>query len=128
MKLEHVGYNVPEPAAQAEWWAANLGFEIVHKGPAPQDCRFIRDSSGTMMLELYHNPPDRPAPDLGGIDPLDMHIALWSDDVSADLARLEKAGAKKLSVSDTPELTIAMLRDPWGMPFQLAHRATRLLK
>ena len=127
MKLEHIGYNVPDPAAMADWWAANLGFEIVLRGPAPQDCRFVRDSSGTMMLELYHNPADKPAPDWASASPLDMHIAVWSDDVDADAARLVAAGATLLELAHKDDLSLAMLRDPWGVALQMINRKSRLL-
>ena len=128
MKLEHVGYNVPEPAAMADWWQAHLGFEIVFRGPAPEDGRFLRDSSGQMLLELYHNPADRATPDYASRPATDMHVAIWSDDVEGDAARLARAGAKVEEVVKKPSLALASVRDPWGVPIQLIWRAAPMLK
>lgn len=128
MKLEHVAFDVADPDGMANWWVKNLGFEIVFKDEGPSRCRFIRDSSGQMTFELYHNPPTTPVPDYPNMDPLNLHIAIWSEDVEKDASRLVKAGAKKLSSTHKPGLDLVMLRDPWGMPLQFVHRAKPMLK
>lgn len=127
MKLEHVGYNVPDPAAMADWWVANLGFEVVFRGDDEAECRFIRDDSGMMCLELYRN-KSLPMPDYRAADPGLMHVALWSEDTVTDAKRLVEAGATMVSEAHTPGLDIAILRDPWGFPVQFAHRTKPMLK
>jgi glyoxylase I family protein len=58
------------------------------------------------------------------MDPLLLHVAFVCDDIPATLERLMKAGAKL----DSPLQTIpsgdqiAILRDPWSLPIQLARR------
>jgi len=125
MKLEHVALNVPEPAKMAEWWCENFSMEIVSSGPPPTDCRFIRDCSGTMCLELYHNPVE--TPDYAAKVPLELHIAFECDNPEAQAERLVAAGAK-IEVIERPDgMTLVMMRDPWGICFQLCKRPEPIL-
>lgn len=126
MKLEHVALNVPDPAKMADWWCRNFGMELAFSGPPPVDCRFIRDCSGTMCLELYHNPPE--TPDYAAKVPLELHIAFVCDDPEEEAKRFVDAGAK-LEVLERPNgMTLAMMRDPWGVCFQLCKRTNPILK
>lgn len=126
MKLEHVALNVREPAKMAEWWCENLGMETIYSGSSPIDCRFIRDCSGTMCLELYHNPSE--APDYAAKVPLELHIGMECDDPESEAERLVAAGAK-LEVVERPRgMTLVMMRDPWGVCFQLCRRPEPTLK
>ena len=120
MKLEHVAYNVAEPQKLMDWWCANLGFTQVH--PA-----FIVDSSGKMAMEFYHN-ETAPIPDYAAMNAMSTHIALLSEDVDADVARLTAAGAVLLNVVHQPGFDMALLRDPFGMALQLVKRGTPVLK
>ena len=56
MKIEHIGYQVESPAEAAEWYVANLNFRIVRSGGAPAHARFLADSVGTSIIEIYNNP------------------------------------------------------------------------
>ena len=75
------------------------------------------------MLEIYNNPAVQ-APDYFRVDPLILHLAFRCEDIPATLERLVQAGA----TVESPLQTIpngdrlAMLRDPWGVPIQLAQR------
>jgi len=71
----------------AKWYKDNLGMKIVREGPAPANMRFISDSGGNMMLELYNNPPDE-VPDYPAMNPLSLHIAFMVDDVKAITKKL----------------------------------------
>lgn len=55
MKLEHVAVNVSDPVAMAKWYVENLGMQIAFELDQPPHTRFLRDSSGKMMLEIYNN-------------------------------------------------------------------------
>ena len=33
MNIEHVAFNVPDPAAAAEWYARHLGMRVVRRVP-----------------------------------------------------------------------------------------------
>ncbi len=127
MKFEHVAFNVPEPAAMAAWYEIHLGLEIVRALSQAPHTHFLRDSSGAMMLEIYQNPPDS-VPEYCKMDPLLFHLAFVSEDPSKDKQRLLNAGAKleeELHLDDGSH--IVMLRDPWGVCFQLCKRGVPLL-
>ena len=124
MDIEHVAYTMEDPAAAAEWYARNLGLRIVHRGGPPAHGRFLADSSGHVMMEIYNNPKVS-VPDYRAMDPLVLHVALEAPDVRAARKRLLAAGAGAVGDVDVTAdgSTIAVVRDPWGFPIQLVHRA-----
>jgi glyoxylase I family protein len=129
MKIEHVALQVPDPVGMADWYCANLGCVIARKGGPPINGRFLLDGSGQVMLELYSNPAVA-IPDYASMDPLLVHVAWLSEDITADVERLVKAGAR---VADAPSKTpagdtLAMLRDPWHVSLQLITRAQPMIK
>ncbi len=128
MKIEHFALQVPDPVAMAEWYVQHLGCTIARAGGAPSRGRFLKDSSGSVMLEVYKN-PQVPVPDYTGMSPLLLHLAFISAAPAADRGRLLKAGAtlaEDLSTSPTGDQFV-MLRDPWGIPLQLAKRVVPML-
>ncbi len=128
MKIEHMAWQVEDPAAAAAWYVEHLRFEIRRgRGDAAVPFFFLADQSGAVMIEIYRNPA-APVPDYRAMDPLVLHLALVSDDVAADRERLLNAGAIAVSHETTPAGDeVAMLRDPWGFPIQLCRRAEPML-
>lgn len=128
MKIEHLGLNVENSIEMAEWYCENLGFVIKRKTDAPVHARFMVDSSGEGMIEIYSN-EETQIPDYFTIDPSTLHIAFVADDIDEQFEKLLTAGATVLSAPETIETgdRLAMLRDPWGVPIQLCKRAQALL-
>lgn len=119
MKLEHVAFDVAEPEAAIAWWCEHLGMRRSAPGSA-----FLMDSSGTAGLEIYRSAATDSPPRWGAMHPTAAHVAFASDDIKADVARLVAAGATLVSEDVGEDGTgLAMLRDPWGLPVQLARRA-----
>ena len=112
----------------AEWYVKHLGFSIARKGGEPSHARFLADSSGSVMLEIYRNPAAS-VPDYRKADPLLMHVAYSSDNPAAERDRLVRAGAEVVDeLTTTPSGDdIVMLRDPWGVPIQLVKRAKPMI-
>lgn len=128
MRIEHLALNVADPAGMARWYGEHLGMTIARHRRGGVEAFFLLDSTGNTMLEVYTNPPDQ-VPDYPRRDPLLFHLAFCSDDVEADYARLLAAGATTV---EAPHRTgdgdgLAMVRDPWGIPIQLACRAQPML-
>jgi glyoxylase I family protein len=123
MRMEHIGLQVSDPVAMADWYMEHLGFICKRAGDPPVSVRFIADESGQILLEIYHN-PTVPTPDYWQMDPLLLHLAFECEEVTAATERLIRAGATLYSpLLITPSGDqLAMLRDPWGLPIQLAHR------
>jgi len=128
MNLEHVAFNVADPAAVADWYCKNAGMKIVRQSGAPAFGHFVADARGQMMLELYHH-PTASVPDYRAMNPLVLHIAFQVDDVAAVREKLIQAGAAAegdiFSNDDGDHL--AMLRDPWGLALQLIRRTRRMI-
>ena len=115
MKIEHVAFQVADPAAMADWYAKHLGFCVRRSSDEPVVARFMADVSGAVMLEVYHN-PKIPVPDYASMDPARMHVAFLCDDLPGTIARLAAAGASLVGGPETlGEDELAMLRDPWGL-------------
>lgn len=128
MKIEHVALQVPDPVALADWYVTNLGMQVVRSFGPPAHARFIADDAGQTVLEVYNN-PKASVTDYRKLDPLHVHIAFTAEDVPAMRQRLLTAGATaegEVSVTDTGD-TLAMVRDPWGIPVQLVKRAKALV-
>jgi len=127
MRIEHVGYQVAEPAAMANWYVQHLGFTVKRSADAPVPVRFLADPSGQVMIEIYNN-PKASLPDYFAADPLLFHLAFVCDAVPETAHRLKAAGATLVS---GPEMIkgdeLAMLRDPWGVPIQLCRRGSRMV-
>jgi catechol 2,3-dioxygenase-like lactoylglutathione lyase family enzyme len=128
LKMEHVALNVPDPTAMADWYCKHLGLEIARSLSNPPYTHFLRDSEGSMMMEIYKNPPDQ-VPEYGKMHHLLLHLAFVSADIDTDKARLLGAGATLVqdeTLADGSRLV--MLRDPWGLSIQLCRRATPMLR
>jgi glyoxylase I family protein len=127
MKLEHFALNVIDPVAMAKWYVEHLGLKIVRQVADAPYTHFLADSSGTILLEIYNNPPDQ-VPSYAAMDPLQLHVAFVSEDPEADKIALLDAGAtfvEELLFDDGSHL--AMLRDPWGLAIQLCKRGDPML-
>jgi uncharacterized glyoxalase superfamily protein PhnB len=123
VKIEHVAWQVADPAAVADWYCEHLGFTVKRSADAPVPVRFIADQTGGVMLEIYNNPA-ADVPEYAEQHPLVLHLAMVSDDPAADADRLLAAGATFVEeVGPTEDGDhLFMLRDPWGLALQLAKR------
>ena len=128
LRLEHVALNVADPRAMADWYVAHLGMRVVRRVEGPPHTRFLVDSAGATVVELYENPEAR-IPDYLRMDPLELHLAFDSRAPDADRDELVRAGATALSDDRLPDGSrLLMLRDPWGLALQLCARATPLVE
>lgn len=128
MKMEHVALNVSEPLAMAAWYRDHMGFEIVRSMATPPFTHFLRETAGTMMIEIYLNPPDE-VPRYAGMNPLLLHLAFVSADPEKDKSRLIAAGATFVEEQrPAPGTHLVILRDPWGLAIQLVKRDKPLLR
>ena len=128
MRIEHVAFNVEDPLSMARWYVEHLGFEVRRRVMESPWAHFMVDSTGSTMLEIYGN-PDVPLPDSRAMHAGTLHLALLSEDVEADIARLSAAGGNlDGDIQNTPAGdTLAFVRDPWGFTLQLVKRAQPML-
>ena len=128
MRLEHIAFNVEDPAAVAAWYCEHLDMRIVRSFAEPPQIHFLADSAGKSLIEIYSNP-------LGSfIDyrqhhPVTFHLAFAVDDMDAARQRLVAAGAALDGDVDNRANgdKLAFLRDPWGCAIQLVQRTTKMI-
>ena len=128
MKIEHIALNVPDPAAIADWYVANLGMQVVRQSGAPTYTTFLADSDGDTVLELYRF-DGAPLPDYAAQDPMVLHLAFASANAVEQAGKLAVAGAQlqgEPRATDGGD-TLIFLRDPWGIALQLVERSRPLL-
>ena len=125
MKIEHLALNVQDPAGMAAWYCKNLGMNVARTNGVGW---FLADAMGHTLLEIYTS-PSQPVPVYAEMDPQVLHLAFVSQDVQSDRQKLMAAGASACDeVSKAPSGdSFAMLRDPWGLPIQLAKRSEPLV-
>lgn len=128
IRFEHVAFNVPDARAAARWYCDHLGFVIVRQQGEPPYMSFVADSGRNMMFEFYTRD------DVALFDPSSMHdvtthVAMHTDDMDADRARLIAAGATASGeITLTPAGDkLCFLRDPHGVILQLCQRKVRML-
>lgn len=127
MKIEHFAINVSKPVEMTDWYVKHIGFKVVKQEKEAPHTAFLADDGGKVMLEIYNNPPDD-VPDYECMNPLILHLALYSENPAKDKERLIKAGASLISDDKLEDGShLVMLRDPWGLPLQLCKRAVSML-
>ena len=127
LAFEHLALNVADPVAVSDWYVEHFGMEVVRRGEPPVSMHFLADVSRRALIELYNNPVART--DLyRDLHPVQLHVAFTSADPAADADRLVAAGAMLVEHQRHADGThLVMLRDPWGLPIQLARRAVPML-
>jgi len=127
LPFEHLALNVSDPVAVADWYVTHVGMEVVRTGEPPVRMHFLTDAARAMLIELYFN-PSAPVDAYAAMSPLQLHLAFSSADPDADTARLVAAGATLVEHLRQPDGSqLVMLRDPWGLPIQLARRTVPML-
>jgi catechol 2,3-dioxygenase-like lactoylglutathione lyase family enzyme len=96
-RINHVHIKAADPRKAAEWWVEAFAFKIISDETRVFGDRFIRcDSGDGGMLVSISNA--RTGEKLGPADAAAHfgleHIAIESEDIEADIARLEKLGAR----------------------------------
>lgn len=124
MVFEHLAINVNYIRKMKDWYVDNVGLKVVSEQREAPFMTFLEDSSGRVILELYHR-PDEEITNFKTKHPLTFHMAFVSKNAEKDKIRLLAKGAsfvEEIKKADGSHLV--MLRDPWGLPLQLCHRAT----
>jgi catechol 2,3-dioxygenase-like lactoylglutathione lyase family enzyme len=128
MKIEHFAINVANPVEMAQWYETHLGMRIIKSANTAPYTHFLADESGNSLIEIYNNPANE-VPNYAKMNPLIIHLAFVSTDVTGDIKRLTQAGATLVEeVLPGDGTHLAMMRDPWGLAIQFCKRANPMLK
>src|SRR5712692_9323286 len=116
-RINHIHLKASDPRRTAEWYVGAFGFKIVNDETRAFGDRFIRCQSedGGMVVNISGARTDeRLGPGDAGAHHGLEHFGLDSEDIEADIARLEQHGAQLLEgpiqIPDGPR--IAFLRVP----------------
>jgi len=96
-RINHIHIKAADPRKAAEWWVGAFAFKIVSDETRPFGDRFVRcQADGGMLLSISNARTGEtlaPAGSDGARWGLE-HFAIESDDIEADIARLQRLGAK----------------------------------
>jgi len=97
-RINHIHIKAADPRKAAEWWVKAFAFKIVSDETRVFGDRFIRclTEDGGMTVSISNA---RTGEALGPADPAAHlvleHFAIESDNIEADIARLEQLGARR---------------------------------
>src|SRR5512135_3290884 len=120
LNIEHIGICVAAPISMGEWYRDHLGLRIVRSaGDDVDGVSFLIDGEGNTILELGRL-PEGPPLDGRSLLPLQLHIAVESEDPTAEAERLVRAGAELLGESPRDRYMgeKILVRDPWVYTIQ----------
>ena len=128
MRLEHIAFNVDDPAALAAWYVAHLGMRIARRLDEAPYIHFLADSAGKSLIEIYSD-PQGDVIDYGARHAVTFHLAFAVADMDAERQRLVAAGATlDGEINERPNGDrLAFLRDPWGYTIQLVQRESKMI-
>ena len=119
--IKHVEFVVQDPEAMVKWYSKHLGLREIRRGGGGDI--FVSDESGGTVLQLEDGKPD-----YGPRDAQEIHLAFKAEDVPELCGRLREAGAEmegEIVMTDDGD-EMALLRDPWGLAFQVLKRSEEL--
>lgn len=128
MIIEHLAFNVHNPAEVAAWYVKAFEMRLGRALGAPFFAHFVVDATGHTVLEFLNN-ANVPVPDYAAINPFNLHIAFLTTDIRAEHARLLTLGAtvEDAIATNAAGDQLVYLRDPWGLTVQLVQRVQPLL-
>lgn len=125
MIFEHFALNIHNVQERTLWYVNTIGLEIKSEQKEPPYMTFLADSTGRVIMELYHR-PDEVISDFKNQHPLTFHMAFVSENAEKDKDRLLEQGATFVEeVRKEDGSLLVMLRDPWGISLQLCQRTTK---
>ena len=116
LRLQCITVDAHNPLALAQFWAEALGWTVGEDG----------DDIGWWIERELKDPNQTDFPDILFLKVPDskavknrLHLDLRPDDQAAEVARLEKLGAKKIDIgqSTDPDTTWVVMADPEGNEF-----------
>jgi lactoylglutathione lyase len=133
MRLDHVGLQVADLAAAAEWYCAAFELEReieLRVDPIELDIVMLRNAEFGHRVELLHRPGSTPGlrapnPAVAALSECYTHVAFDVPDLDATHVRLLALGAGEVMVpQQSPERGVRMswVTDPEGNLIELVER------
>lgn len=93
-RFDHVGIAVESIEASLPFYTEKLGLSVCDETEIPGRVKIVKLDAGVVTLELLQYVDPLEKCDAEGRIPGVAHLAMWTDDVRADIDRLGKAGVK----------------------------------
>ncbi|MFI5710079.1 VOC family protein [Kribbella sp. NPDC051620] len=115
IRVQCVIYDAIDPAAQARFWAEVLGWRITHEVEKESVLEPPEGSpeDGIVPDILFVRVPENETKSLKNR----VHMDLRPDDQEAEIARVEKLGAKRASIGQDESVSWVVMTDPEGNEF-----------
>jgi predicted enzyme related to lactoylglutathione lyase len=111
--IDWLTIDAEDPAKLADFWCKALGYEVSYSSDESDAEREVgiqspdRKGWRILMLEVHDERKVKNR----------LHLDLRPDDQEAEVARLEKLGAKRVDIGQGPEVTWVVMADPEGNEF-----------
>jgi predicted enzyme related to lactoylglutathione lyase len=111
--IDWLTIDVEDPDKLADFWCEALGYEVSYRsiqGETPREVAIEspdRNGWPILLLEVHDERKVKNR----------LHLDLRPDDQQAEVARLEKLGAKRVDIGQGPEVTWVVMADPEGNEF-----------
>ncbi|ASW56229.1 VOC family protein [Plantactinospora sp. KBS50] len=105
---ENMVVDAQDPARLARWWAAALGYQIVHESADEVEIRRSRDTLPALIFVPVLD--DKTTKNR-------LHLDLRPDDREAEVERLVGMGARHVDVGQPAQVRWTVLADPEGNEF-----------
>lgn len=95
-RINHIHIKAPDPRKAADWWVEAFSFKVLSDETRPFGDHFVRCQADGMLVTFSNARTGEtlaPAGSDGARWGLE-HVAIESDDIDADIARLKTLGAK----------------------------------
>jgi len=127
MKIEHVAFQVADPAAMAQWYATHLGFLVRRASESPVVARSWRSLRRGHAGGLSTIPrcPCRIIPRWIGLAARSPRMRRFAGNDRAFDGRRGPCWSAALQILGGDEL--AMLRDPWGLAMPVGQAEARII-
>jgi predicted enzyme related to lactoylglutathione lyase len=111
--IDWLTIDAEDPDKLADFWCDALGYEVTYRSDEDESPREVaiessdRNGWRILLLEVHDERKVKNR----------LHLDLRPDDREAEVARLEKLGAKRVDIGQGPEVTWVVMADPEGNEF-----------
>jgi predicted enzyme related to lactoylglutathione lyase len=111
--IDWLTIDAEDPDKLADFWCEALGYEVTYRSEEGEPEREVglqsadREGWRILVLEVHDERKVKNR----------LHLDLRPDDQDAEVARLEKIGARRVDIGQSSEVTWVVMADPEGNEF-----------
>jgi Glyoxalase-like domain len=113
IRIQATSFDALDPKAQAEFWAAALGWRVTY---VEDDEVVIEPPEGSPEVDVAPDILFLKVPETKSVKNR-LHLDLRPTDQAAEVARFEALGARRVDIGQTDDVTWVVMADPEGNEF-----------